>query len=149
MAIRLTLAERRAVKAGGGAAVLPLANLAVQPKATYFNKYGDAFVLPGDPWSMTHYLSRGLMLSRPEKPEKRQEPGVGVADWDGVTKEGAQEAGTADPPTATYYTADGTPVPGLPADPASIRAYRAEGLTLSPPNRSETTAPARPGRKAG
>ena len=35
---------------------------------------------------------------------------------------------------ATYYKADGTPLPNLPADSGSMKRYLARGLTLVPPN---------------
>jgi len=37
-------------------------------------------------------------------------------------------------PKATYYKADGTPLPNLPADPRSMKRYLARGFTLAPPN---------------
>lgn len=36
-------------------------------------------------------------------------------------------------PKATYYKADGTPLPNLPADPRSMKRYLARGFTLAPP----------------
>ena len=37
-------------------------------------------------------------------------------------------------PKATYYKADGTAMPNLPADPRSMKRYLARGFTLVPPN---------------
>mgnify|MGYP001558968340 CR=1 FL=1 len=37
------------------------------------------------------------------------------------------------PAKATYYRANGEPLPNLPADPWSMRKYLARGLTLQPP----------------
>lgn len=39
----------------------------------------------------------------------------------------------AEQPKATYYKADGTPLPNLPADSRSMKRYLARGLTLVPP----------------
>ena len=39
-----------------------------QPKATWYDKYGRARVLPADPYSLAHYQSRGLRLDPPESP---------------------------------------------------------------------------------
>jgi len=36
-------------------------------------------------------------------------------------------------PKATYYKADGTAMPNLPADPRSMKRYLARGFTLAPP----------------
>jgi hypothetical protein len=47
------------------------------------------------------------------------------------TSPAQREAAVA--PTATYYTAQGSPVPGLPADPENMALYLASGLTLDPP----------------
>lgn len=128
MPTKLTAAERQEVNRTG-AAVLPLKNLAVQPKATYYNQYGDALLLPADPWSQEHYLGRGLKLTPPKKPKQRDPAQmVGVAEWDGN-----KTAIPSEGPTATYYTADGTSLPNLPADPESMTKYLAAGLTLSPP----------------
>jgi len=37
------------------------------------------------------------------------------------------------PARATYYKADGEPMPGLPADPFHMKKYLARGFTLMPP----------------
>lgn len=134
MATKLTQRQKRELESGG-ALVLDIP-LQTQPKGTYWNKYGEPlYGLPCDAWSLVHYLRRGLLLQKPERPKKRpQTAGVGVADWDGRSKQGTPEdAAQPAGPTATYYTADGTAVPNLPADPASMAAYIANGLTLSAP----------------
>jgi len=43
------------------------------------------------------------------------------------------------PEKATYYKADGTPMPNLPADPWSMRRYLARGFTLAPPQNPTAT----------
>jgi len=44
-------------------------------------------------------------------------------------------------PKATYYKADGTALPNLPADPRSVRRYLARGFSLTPPGVSNTGPP--------
>lgn len=44
-------------------------------------------------------------------------------------------------PKATYYKADGTALPNLPADRRSVRRYLARGFTLTPPAVSNTGPP--------
>lgn len=44
-------------------------------------------------------------------------------------------------PKATYYKADGTVLPNLPADPRSVRRYLARGFSLIPPAVSNTGPP--------
>ena len=125
MAITLTPAEKRELKARGMLIRVTLS----QKKRRYWDEYGEEHILPGDAWSMEHYVNRGLLLRKPLKPKKRPKIElVGVEDWDGK-KEAVEGSG----PTATYYDQEGTPIPNLPADPASMREYLAAGLTLSPP----------------
>lgn len=69
-----------------GALVLPLDGAETQDKATYYNRYGDAMVLPADPRSLHFYLKRGLTLTKPARPRKRpvdNELAATQADWDG------------------------------------------------------------------
>ncbi len=39
-----------------------------QPKQTYYDPFGRSRVLPADPYSLDHYLSQGLTLTKPENP---------------------------------------------------------------------------------
>lgn len=130
MAIHLTRAERAELARNGGAAVLPLPSAKGQPKRVYYNRYNEPCTLPADPRNIEHYLGRGFTLTPRENPDVRATATlVGAADW--TVEEVEAEAATG--PAATYYTADGTPVPGLPADPESMAAYLAQGLSLSRP----------------
>ena len=125
MAITLTPAEKRELKARGMLIRVTLS----QKKRRYWDEYGEEHILPGDAWSMEHYVNRGLLLRKPLKPKKRPKVElVGVQDWDGK-----KEAVEASGPTATYYTEDGAAVPNLPADPESMAKYLANGLSLSKP----------------
>ena len=40
-----------------------------QPKLTYYNKKGEAMVLPADPYSMRLYLAKGYTLQPPKSNE--------------------------------------------------------------------------------
>lgn len=137
MATKLSTADKRKLE-NDGALLAPLPSLQAQPKATYWNRYGERFdKLPADLWSMQSFRKRGFTLSPPEHPEPKPDTDlVGISDWDGETV--YDEAGrptrpvTSAGPMTTYYTAGGTPVEGL-ADPASMKEYLALGLTLDPP----------------
>ena len=48
-----------------------------QPTATWYDKHGDSFVLPADPYSIEHYQDRGLTLHPPGSPA----PLVEDNDW--------------------------------------------------------------------
>lgn len=140
--ISLTARERKSL-AANNSLVSPLASVKSQPKATYWNQYGEALHnLPADGRSILHYQSRGLSLQRPSRPKKipAERVAVGVADWDGVTREGGA---VVQGPMATYYTREGTPVPNLAADPESMSKYLELGFTLDPP-RQATPATSRP-----
>ena len=39
-----------------------------QPKARWYDKYGQSYILPADPYSIEHYQDRGLSLHPPESP---------------------------------------------------------------------------------
>ena len=39
-----------------------------QPKARWFDKHGQSYILPADPYSIEHYQDRGLSLYPPESP---------------------------------------------------------------------------------
>ena len=39
-----------------------------QPKARWYDKYGQSYILPADPYSIEHYQDRGLTLHPPESP---------------------------------------------------------------------------------
>ena len=131
MAITLTPAEKRELKARGMLIRVTLS----QKKRRYWDDYGEERILPGDAWSMEHYVNRGMLLRKPLKPKKRPKVElVGVQDWDGK-----KEAVEASGPTATYFTEDGTAVPNLPADPESMAKYLQSGLSLSKPRASKAS----------
>ena len=113
-------------------------------KRTFYNVYGEALVgLPADAWHLEQYLMRGWTLQPPAKPKKRPAGFVRIGSGELTPaelrrvngEEAPQTAAEAAPagPVATYYTEDGTPVPGLPADPESMKAYLAMGFSLTPP----------------
>lgn len=135
MATALTK-QQKAELASGGALIVELPNLKTQPKRTYWTKYGERLAgLPGDAWSLEHYVLKGFLLAPPAHPEIRETPEIiGADDWDGISKENVEFEEMRAPahPTATYYLPDGTPVPGLPADPQSILDYGDLGMYLSP-----------------
>ena len=39
-----------------------------QPKARWYDKHGQSFILPADPYSIEHYQDRGLSRHPPESP---------------------------------------------------------------------------------
>ena len=39
-----------------------------QPFARWYDKYGQSYILPADPYSIEHYQDRGLSLHPPESP---------------------------------------------------------------------------------
>ena len=39
-----------------------------QPKARWYDNYGQSYILPADPYSIEHYQDRGLSLHPPESP---------------------------------------------------------------------------------
>ena len=39
-----------------------------QPRARWYDKYGQSYILPADPYSIEHYQDRGLSLHPPESP---------------------------------------------------------------------------------
>lgn len=39
-----------------------------QPRADYYDKHGRRHTLPADPYSVEHYMGRGLRLHPPESP---------------------------------------------------------------------------------
>lgn len=140
MPIQLTREEKRRL-AREGSLVVPLPGTLSQPRRVYYDAYGAKHRLPSDAWSLEHYLNRGFMLQPPANPLIREAAElVGGDDWTGekqaIDGEGKpisppMLAGTV--PTATYYTAEGQPIPNLPADPESMAAYLEQGLRLSPP----------------
>lgn len=133
--IQLTTRQKRALRASG-ALVLPVEGLASAPTATYYDQYGEAKPnLPADRLSQSLYLRKGWSLTKPRRPKKRPVTElVGVADWDGTRQSIPQDDELAAVAVATYYTAAGTPLPNLPADPESMAKYLASGLSLDPPD---------------
>jgi hypothetical protein len=142
MPISLTSGQRRRL-ARNDALVLPLAGLKTVRRRTYWNQYGEPLEgLPADAYHLEFYLSKGWTLSKPPHPKKRPNtvptgsseltPGEVRRIRDGgagTTEAKAVAAG----PTATFYTQDGTAVPGLPADPESMKAYLEMGFILTAP----------------
>ena len=53
------------------------------------------------------------------------------------------------PARATYYKPDGEAMPGLPADPFSMKKYLSRGFTLVPPNKDDLFDEPTPIKKKG
>lgn len=64
------------VESNWGQGVLPKG----PPKARWYDKYGREFILPSDPYSIDHYMERGLRLHPPESPLPLVETPVAVHD---------------------------------------------------------------------
>lgn len=136
----LTRQDKAQIRAGGGSAVLPLpGGDRPQPKAVYYDRYGNKYHnLPADPWSIEHYGRRGWSLAPPSQVEERPKPApVGVSD-DVLPRMPMAQAPVG--PVATYYQKDGTAIEGLPADPQSMAQYLEMGLSLSKPARGRKRA---------
>jgi hypothetical protein len=73
--------------------VLPLDGAAEQPKALYWNKYGERVKLPADARSIHTYQSRGFSLTRPRRIIPRPTDGVGTEEWDGAAKQVVEGGG--------------------------------------------------------
>ena len=58
--------EQQIIAKGFGYEITELPGLIAQPRLTYYNKKGEAMVLPADPYSMHHYLAKGFTLKPPE-----------------------------------------------------------------------------------
>ena len=58
--------EQQVIARGFGYEIKFLPQLTAQPRLTYYDKKGDAVVLPADPYSMRHYLAKGFTLIPPE-----------------------------------------------------------------------------------
>lgn len=113
---------------------------------TYYDPSGVALRLPADPASFMVYIGKGFTLKPPRDPEPRpisiiardgsviDMDSMTRDDWDGKKRpQGIAPTAAVSMPTLTYYTAEGHPLPGLPADPVSLAAYLAAGLSLNPP----------------
>lgn len=115
-----------------------------RPSTTYYDQYGVGLRLPADPASFMVYIGKGFTLKPPQAPAEqptsmvaRDGSEIDLAsmaqdDWDGKKRSQAA-APTSSAPTLTYFTREGTALPGLPADPASMAGYLAAGLSLNPP----------------
>lgn len=111
---------------------------------TYYDPFGVALRLPADPASFMVYIGKGFTLKPPKEPEDRplsvmardgteiDLASMAQDDWDGK-KRSQTAAPSSTAPTLTYWTREGTALPGLPADPASMAGYLAAGLSLNPP----------------
>ncbi len=114
----------------------------------YYNQYGEPHRLPADPAQLMVLMEQGWTLHKPQHPRKKPvtvtlangtsyDFGTSAQDLTEAerrrmnTSPAQREAAVA--PTATYYTATGSPVPNLPADPENMALYLASGLTLDPP----------------
>lgn len=144
--ISISANQKRKLR-NNGALVVMLPDSSGQKTATYYNEYGDALPgLPADPASLQMYMQvKRYTLRPPAHPLPRPEvPGLDKtqADWHGE-KQHIQEDGMpyegdeVDGPVATYYTAEGTAVPDLPADPENMGKFLALGLSLDPPHGAE------------
>lgn len=123
-----------------------------RPYRTYWNPYGKSAYLPADPIQMSLFMEGGWMLHKPTNP--LPEPTSRVMA-DGTIYEYASSANevsevemkrmqrnpsemqAAATPTATYYSANGDVLEGLPADPKSMKEYLELGLSLTPPFKTE------------
>lgn len=118
-----------------------------RPWRTYYNPYGEAHRFPADPVQMALLAEGGWTIFPPANPlprptsQKMRNGSVFEFASSGADPSPAEMArlnGGGQPvasvaPTATYYTAEGTAIPGLPADPQSMADYLKAGLTLNPP----------------
>ena len=62
--------EQQVIARGFGYEIKSLPQLTAQPRITYYDKKGEAVVLPADPYSMRHYLAKGFTLTPPESSSK-------------------------------------------------------------------------------
>lgn len=58
--------EQQVIARGFGYEITEMPGLTPQPKLTYYDREGEPVVLPADPYSMHHYLSKGFTLSPPK-----------------------------------------------------------------------------------
>lgn len=134
MGFSLSVKEKRELAANGGALLRPLPGATGQPKRVYYDVYGRQHRFGADAWSLEHYVNRGFSLRPPANPLPIPEADqIGVSDWDGDKQTLSGDEHAPSSPVATYYTQDGTRLANLPADPESMAAYLAQGLSLSNP----------------
>lgn len=124
-----------------------------RPYRTYWNRYGESAEMPADPIQLMILMEQGWLLHKPTHIEKKPKFQVMKNGSRFEFSESAQEpteaevakfnktptAPVSQAPTATYYTAEGTPLPNLPADPASMADYLKSGLSLNPPQSAKAS----------